>query len=120
MNTLQSRRVAFAWLHKLSAIGLGLYLVLVTVGCGEQTAPKSVMPKAPPIKTVQTSPGGTYHLDLFKAEPRPGIAVVILVDTSGSMNQAVNDRGGKQKPKYQIARDALENIVQNTDRKSVV
>jgi Mg-chelatase subunit ChlD len=66
--------------------------------------------------TKQTGPGAasTYHLDLFKAEPREGTAVVVLVDTSGSMAQSVKDRGGKMRPKYLIARDALERIIERT------
>ena len=39
---------------------------------------------------------------------------MILVDTSGSMSQPVNDRGGKQRPKYEIAREALDRIIEHT------
>jgi Mg-chelatase subunit ChlD len=43
-----------------------------------------------------------------------GTAVVILVDTSGSMSQQVPDGSGKMRPKIQIAREALDRIIQNT------
>jgi Mg-chelatase subunit ChlD len=46
---------------------------------------------------------------------QPGTAVVILIDTSGSMAQDVSDRGAFR-PKHQIAREALERIIQNTGR----
>jgi uncharacterized protein YegL len=85
--------------------------VLVLLGCGVKNKPQTSKRIAP---AGATTVGGTYHLDLFKAEPRQGTAVVILVDTSGSMSQAVKDRGGQTRPKDQIARDALESIVQNT------
>jgi Mg-chelatase subunit ChlD len=59
----------------------------------------------PPPTTV------TRHIELPKADERNGTAVVILVDTSGSMAQAVPDGKGKQRPKNQIAQEALHSIV---------
>src|SRR5713226_8584194 len=88
-----------------AAVGVGLCLALAGMGCGDKTVSKRASSKTPPRKT---SPEGSYHLYLFKAEPRHGTAVVILVDTSGSMQQPVPDRGGQNRPKYLIARDALE------------
>jgi Mg-chelatase subunit ChlD len=90
---------------------LAVGLAAAAPGCGSKTPPKAPDAKTPPLKP---SPAGTYHLDLFKAGPRPGTAVVILVDTSGSMAQAVPDREKNNRPKYQIAGDALENIIQHT------
>jgi uncharacterized protein YegL len=89
---------------------LAVGLAVAAPGCGSKPPPKAPVAKAPP----KPSPGGTYHLELFKAGPRPGTAVVILVDSSGSMDQVVPDRGGKSRPKHLIARDALENIIQHT------
>ena len=57
-----------------------------------------------------------HHIDLPKAEPRPGTAVAILVDTSGSMAQPVPDAKGKPRPKSEIAREALNGIVDYTGR----
>lgn len=65
---------------------------------------------------TKSAPGGTYNIDLFKAEPRPGTAIVLLIDTSGSMAQNGNDRGGQSRPRNQIAHDALEHIIQSTDK----
>lgn len=53
-------------------------------------------------------------IDLPKADLRPGTAVVVLVDTSGSMDQTVKDHAGKARPKFQIALDALEHIIDQT------
>jgi hypothetical protein len=88
------------------ALGLGL----VTLGCDGKRASSSMAPKP----AGNTGPGGTYQIDLFKADPREGTAIVILVDTSGSMAQAVKDRDGKMRPKNQIAGDALRHIIQHT------
>jgi Mg-chelatase subunit ChlD len=38
------------------------------------------------------------------------------VDTSGSMGQRVRDGAGNQRPKNQIAHDALERIIEQTDQ----
>jgi hypothetical protein len=54
------------------------------------------------------------RIDLPAVEPVHGTAVVILVDTSGSMRDGVRDHDGKQRPKDTIARAALEKIVQAT------
>jgi hypothetical protein len=97
MSTSQRRGLALAaWLALLA-------------GCGEspqsQPAAQPGAPKAAPA---------AYHLDLPKADAKPGTAVVILVDTSGSMDQPVPDAQGKPRPKYLIARDALNGIVAYT------
>jgi Mg-chelatase subunit ChlD len=87
------------------ALVAGLAL-LAAAGCGEspqsQPGPKPGESKSPPA---------AHHVDLPKAEPRPGTAVVILVDTSGSMAQPVPDAKGKPRPKSEIAREALNGIV---------
>jgi Mg-chelatase subunit ChlD len=85
-----------------------LGLALAAFGCGRPAQ------TARPMAGVAHAPGGTYQIDLFKAEPRPGTAVVILVDTSGSMAQAVKDRDGKLRAKDEIAGDALRHIIRHT------
>jgi len=72
-------------------------LALALAGCGPTVSP--AVPK---------------HIDLPAPEPVHGTAVVILVDTSGSMREPVRDHDGKQRPKNEIARAALEKIVQST------
>lgn len=75
-------------------------LALAAMGCSQSGKP--------------TEPTAV-HLNLPRPELRAGTAVVILVDTSGSMEQAVRDPSGGQRPKFQIARDALERIIRTTE-----
>lgn len=72
-------------------------VVSLALGCGSSSRPGKVAP-----------------IDLPQAEARPGTALVILVDTSSSMNGEVPDHEGKRRPKSQIARDALARIVKTT------
>src|ERR1051326_541898 len=46
------------------------------------------------------------------AQQEEGVALAIVYDTSGSMRELVRDGTGKMAPKYQIARRALESILQ--------
>ncbi|HKI38348.1 MAG TPA: vWA domain-containing protein [Gemmataceae bacterium] len=89
---------------------IALVALLAVAGCGESPTHS---PK-PGTSGVAVKGSSTYHIDLPTAEARPGTAVVVLVDTSGSMGQTVPDRSGKQRPKSEIAREALEHIVSST------
>jgi Mg-chelatase subunit ChlD len=88
-----------------------LLALIAAAGCGQSTTAPG-KPGGPIV--IKQGSGGTYHLDLPRGEPKPGTAVVVLVDTSGSMNQDVPDHAGKRRAKIQIAREALEHIVQDT------
>src|SRR5262245_28438229 len=88
---------------------LGLCLALAASGCNRRDHGQVTPPRDPSGKPL---PAGQYSIDLFKAEPRLGTAVVLLVDTSGSMGQPVKDRQGQKRPKNEIAREALEHIIQ--------
>jgi Mg-chelatase subunit ChlD len=92
------------------ALGIVAGVCLVALGCARQ-APT---PRTQPAPVVGA--GTTYYLDLPRVEARPGTAVAILMDTSGSMDQAVPDQQGKPRPKYQIAHDALQRIIEQTAR----
>jgi hypothetical protein len=95
----------------MTIIRLLLVLSIVSVtGCGDGVPTKSSSP-APP-----GSFGGPWRIDLPQADPRAGTAVAILIDTSGSMNQKVNDREGQQRPKHEIAREALAGIIKYTGK----
>jgi Mg-chelatase subunit ChlD len=88
-----------------------LVLFAAAAGCGEAQSP----PK--PTMTAVAGPSivkGAHHVDLPDVASHSGTAVVILVDTSGSMAQAVPDAHGKARPKNEIARDALNGIVNFT------
>lgn len=95
----------------LLAAGFGL--VLTKSGCNRHESHQKP-PAQPGASKDYPMPPGQYSIDLFKAEPRLGTAVVVLVDTSGSMAQDVKDRGGQRRPKYQIAHNALENVIKTT------
>jgi nitric oxide reductase activation protein len=53
-------------------------------------------------------------IDLPTTPSRPGTAVVILVDTSGSMEDAVPGKNGVREPKSKLAREALQQILNKT------
>ncbi len=54
-------------------------------------------------------------IELPKVDQKPGTAVVLLVDTSGSMKAAVKDASGGKKPKHEIASAVIEQVVDTTD-----
>jgi len=51
----------------------------------------------------------------LSAEPQPGVAIAIVYDTSGSMSDPAVGADGKQRPKYQVASEAMRNIVSKID-----
>jgi len=87
---------------------------IIVFGCGRSAPPASAPrvggPSAVPVK------GGPslHHIDLPTAETKPGTAIAILIDTSGSMDWKVKDKDGSPRPKHEIARSALERIVDFT------
>jgi Mg-chelatase subunit ChlD len=99
-------------LRRSLALAALLGLVAAAAGCG-RAAPSTQAARAP--ADTQASKA-VRHIDLPAGESRPGTAVVILVDTSGSMMQPVPDATGKNRPKSEIAREALNGIVRHTAR----
>jgi hypothetical protein len=91
----------------------GLCLALLTAGC---PAPDQGGPGGPsgPRPAGKGPAAVDQLLKLPNVESRPGTAVVVLIDTSGSMALSVPDHDGKQRPKYQIAADALGRIIDQT------
>src|SRR4051794_15638114 len=90
-----------------SALWSTLCVSAVFFGCGrdeKHQLPKSAADRTPASHT------GMAPIDLPKAEPKPGVAVVVLVDTSGSMAHSVRNRAGQSQPKYEIAREALDRV----------
>ena len=106
MNANRSfrRRLAAIWAFGLVAV----------VGCVDNSPP--VQTSAVPVG-VKPHPAGPLvrPIELPQPSQRLGTAVVVLIDTSGSMAQLVANDTGSQQPKYEIARDALARIVQVTD-----
>ncbi|MBI4580138.1 MAG: VWA domain-containing protein [Planctomycetes bacterium] len=97
-------------------------ILLPIAGCdrgdrpGATPAPVAATPNVPAARpSAQPAPyGDANQIPLPAAQQRLCTAVVILLDTSGSMTQAVGDRAGGRSPKHQIARQALERIVNYT------
>jgi hypothetical protein len=94
MSKTRTQQVANFSRRQRAGLGLALCLGLAGLGCGNS-------PPAGPVNLPRT-------------EPRPGTAVVILVDTSGSMNAAVPNKDGHKEPKSKLAREALQRILKKT------
>lgn len=102
-----------------TAGGLLLSLLLVGGGCDNRSEHATV--PASPVNTAQPSRrtsgyGEEHRIDLPAADQRLCTAVVILLDTSGSMRESVADASGGKQPKHEIARSALERIVAYTEQ----
>jgi Mg-chelatase subunit ChlD len=82
-------------------------------GCGRSTpAPVTHAPgPAPRPQSAQPLP----HVDLPQPARKLGTAVVLLVDISPSMAQSVPDHAGRQRPKNEIAREALARVMKVTE-----
>lgn len=84
--------------------------LLLAMGCGRASPQRGPATAKGPARVNW----GVAPIDLPQVEQKPGAAVVLLVDTSGSMGQTVRDRGGHSRPKNLIARDAIDRIIAQT------
>ncbi|MSR56654.1 MAG: VWA domain-containing protein [Planctomycetaceae bacterium] len=97
-------------------IAVWCLLPAALIGCGRAGPPPAV-----PVTTPPAAPAGApaarpvAMIELPHPAQRLGTAVVVLVDTSPSMAEKVNDHAGRQRPKNEIAREALQRIVEVTD-----
>jgi Mg-chelatase subunit ChlD len=82
-------------------------------GCG-RSAPAPVTNVPGPSPRPQSAQP-LSHIDLPQPAQRLGTAVVLLVDISPSMAQNVPDHIGRQRPKNEIAREALQRVMKVTD-----
>jgi Mg-chelatase subunit ChlD len=71
-----------------------------------QQSPRPTRSDEPPSQAVDSAP---YQAEV---EEGLGVAVAILVDTSGSMREQPQ---GDSRPKYVVAQEALENMLDATD-----
>lgn len=124
MDNSESSRVLSERSHrKGSGLAIGALTVawsglIVLAGCGK--APPSVSRSAPSPTTappVAAWPAESLlpKIELPQADQRLGTAIVVVVDTSGSMSQKVRDHEGAPHPKHEIAQTALRRIVEVTD-----
>ncbi len=93
---------------------VGMILVL---GCGradptQPSANKGANPTGRP--TVRKSRYDRL-LQLPQVDQKPGTAVVLIVDTSGSMKVKVSDGSGGKKPKSEIAAGVIQQVVDTTN-----
>ncbi|MBN1344337.1 MAG: VWA domain-containing protein [Phycisphaerae bacterium] len=80
------------------------------VGCGGEAERRRVASR--PAARRLVSP----RISLPDRPQRIGTAIVILIDTSGSMAARIRAQDGTMKPKHEIAEGALERIVDYTAR----
>lgn len=94
-------------------LAVSLTTGLAIAGCSRA---KPSPPKAPrgSSNTTATTASLLPTIDLPSPSQRLGTAVVILIDTSGSMLQTVRDHSRHQVPKHEIARAALQKIINTT------
>lgn len=96
------------WPTVLAALWLA-----TAAGCGRsQPAPVT---RSPGPVTQPQSPQPLPNIDLPQPAQRLGTAVVLLVDISPSMAQSVPDHAGRQRPKNEIAREALQRVMKVTE-----
>src|SRR5437879_5860907 len=98
---------------RICAVAFGAACLIAAAGCG-RSAPAPVKSRPSPPATQQSG-SLLPPIDLPQPSQRLGTAVVVVVDTAGSMGQAVRDHAGAQRPKHEIARTALKRIIEVTD-----
>jgi hypothetical protein len=88
-------------------------------GCGRapDRAPSAPAPAARPHTGAAASPAESLlpPIDLPKADQRLGTAVVVVVDTSGSMSQKVDGPDKTRQHKNEVAQAALRRIIDVTE-----
>jgi len=95
-------------LTKWIAVTAVIALVLMSSGCSSSSSPKTPMfnkPGSPEVIKKLITPAAV-------AAREDGIAAAILLDTSGSMQDAVQGSDKKPKAKIKVAQDALFNVLQ--------
>jgi Mg-chelatase subunit ChlD len=99
--------------QRMIVLALVAVWLVTAAGCGH-AAP------APAARTASTGPAQSAGapvspIDLPQPAQKLGTAVVLLIDISPSMAQAVPDHAGHKRPKNDIAREALQRIIRVTD-----
>jgi len=103
-----------SWGQRGWAVALSGLLVLsfaVVAGCGKDDPPTPRRSDTIPEPKKQSS---GKVIDLPTADQRLCTGIVILLDTSGSMQQSVKDAAGQDRPKSQLAAEALTRITDAT------
>jgi hypothetical protein len=92
-------------------------LVMLMLGCGRAEPPPQAGNRMSPQVGRESARSRRYDrlLQLPDVDQKPGTAVVLIVDTSGSMKVDVSDGSGGRKPKYEIAADVIQQVIDSTD-----
>lgn len=75
-----------------------------------QPAPQPARPAAPPINPIEQQLAAPANVTRSE-----GIAVAVLMDVSGSMEESVRDSDGSSRPKIDIARRSMLELMGKTD-----
>jgi hypothetical protein len=78
------------------------------------TAPAFPAPSSPPLSAV--NPLRRALEPLVVVERKVGIGVAVLVDVSGSMNSAVPDAEGRHRPKIEVARRSVVDLLRQCNK----
>lgn len=111
----RSRRKGIGMATGVLTIAWGGLIALA--GCGKAPpAASRAVPSSAPSAPIATRAAASLlpKIDLPQADQRLGTAVVVVVDTSGSMSQKVPDHDGARHPKHVIAQAALRRIIDVT------
>jgi hypothetical protein len=92
---------------------MGAACLAAAAGCGSSAPPPPPRSASPPA--VTTTAASLPPIELPQPSQKLGTAVVLLIDVSPSMAQTVPDHAGHKRPKSEIAREAVQRIIQVTD-----
>ena len=100
---------------------LPMLILILLPACGRDPV-RFPAPATSPSKPAAQSTRGPRgpvgygkEIELPQVDQKPGTAVILLVDTSGSMKAAVKDGSGGSKAKHLIASDVMRQVVDTTD-----
>ena len=88
---------------------LAMLVILCIVGVG-----MPISCGRAPTTRPQNAPE-TLDIQLPKVDEQIGTAVVMIIDTSGSMAMAAGNDAGDPTPKYEVAQRAMQQVVESTD-----
>lgn len=110
---MKNTPLAFLAAILASSVTLALAFYLARGGGGVEVKPVPPPPRVSAGEKPVASP--REQIALPRVEQRVCTAVAILLDSSSSMRQEVKARSGGKQPKFRLAREALERIIEHTE-----